>query len=207
MWMSDKPLNQQRLARDLAALVDALQGRANVLGWLRAYWKTMAREWSGIDALRMDKFLYLVRCYVGKGFEYVRGPASKEWADEGLLEEYLAILEEVPLNLGNGKIPNGIRYHVVDIYVDELDKVDAGRNVPLATVLKPLRTLGKDSLTKAVRKRVAESLSDERLKDWANSNDPDAQTGQAEDGNKHDLASPSNDESGGDDDGFEGFED
>ena len=88
----------------------------------------MAREWSGIDALRMDKFLYLVRCYIGKGFEYARGSRDQAWADEGLLEEYLAILEDVSLNLNNGKIPNGIRYHVVDIYVDELDKIDVERD-------------------------------------------------------------------------------
>ena len=83
MWMSDKPLTQQRLARDLADLVTVLKGHENFLGFVDAFWKTMAREWSGIDALRMDKFLYLVRCYVGKGFEVV---SAKQWGDAGLIE-------------------------------------------------------------------------------------------------------------------------
>jgi ribosomal RNA-processing protein 1 len=177
MWMSDKPLNQQRLARDLAALVDVLQGQENVLGWLRAFWQTMAREWAGIDALRMDKFLYLVRCYVGKGFEFVRGAGNRRWQDEDLLQSYSTILEEVPLNVDNGKIPNGLRYHVIDIFVDELDKVDRERDAPLSTLLLPLRKLGEKSVTRPVQKRVKEALEDERLEDWTN-------TGAAESSNE-----------------------
>ena len=51
MWMSDKPLIQQRLAVDFAALVDTLHPEI-VLPFLDAFWKTMAREWNGIDVLR-----------------------------------------------------------------------------------------------------------------------------------------------------------
>ena len=163
MWMSDKPLTQQRLARDLADLLIVLQGEENFLGFVRAFWQTMAREWAGIDALRMDKFLYLVRCYVGKGFEVVgRG----EWEDEESLEGYLGVLKEVPLNVRDAKIPNGLRFHVVDVYVDELEKVDTKRTAPVEKILAPLRRLGEDSLTKAVRMRVQEALEDERLRDW-----------------------------------------
>ena len=57
MWMSDKPLIQQRLAVDLAALVDTLHPES-VLPFLNAFWKTMAREWNGIDVLRY--FILLV---------------------------------------------------------------------------------------------------------------------------------------------------
>lgn len=163
MWMSDKPLTQQRLARDLADLLHVLRGKENFLGFVDAFWKTMAREWGGIDALRMDKFLYLVRCYVIQGFEYV---SKQQWWDEALLGEYLKILESVPLNAREAKIPNGLRYHVIDIYVDELDKVDTKRSAPLEEILAPLRRLCKDSLTKAVRERAKEALDDERLEDW-----------------------------------------
>ena len=165
MWMSDKSLTQQRLARDLADLLTVLQGRENFLGFVEAFWKTVAREWAGIDALRMDKFLYLVRCYVGQGFECV---SRGQWGYEGFVEEYLRVLEAVPLDVRDAKIPNGLRYHVIDIYVDELDKVDTKRTVPLEKMLAPLRKLGKDTPTKAVRRRVQEALEDERLTDWQN---------------------------------------
>jgi len=161
--MQDKPRNQQRLARDLADLLDVLTTTENLLGFIDGFWKTMAREWGNIDALRMDKYLYLVRCYVNKGFEKV---AQNGWENEELRAEYLKVLEVAPLNARDPKVPNGLRYHVVDIYVDELDKVDTERNAPLEALLKPLRNLGTDSITKPVRKRVQEALEDERLADW-----------------------------------------
>lgn len=53
MWMQDKPRNQQRLAIDLAGLVDIVTEDMFV-PFLDAFWKTMAREWKGIDALRYE---------------------------------------------------------------------------------------------------------------------------------------------------------
>jgi len=75
------------------------------------------------------------------------------------------LLKEVPLNASDMKLPNGMRYHVIDIYVDELERAGAlaGDAVPLEQLLKPLRTLGKDSPTKAVRVKCKEALADERL--------------------------------------------
>jgi len=166
--MSDKPRTQQQLARDLADLVDALRSKSNMMGFIGAFWQTMAREWGSIDGLRMDKYLYLVRCYVNKGFEKV---AKDQWADQALLEVYSKIMVDVPLNARDIKIPNGLRYHVVDIYVDELDKVDVRRTAPLEIMLQPLRQLATDTPTKAMRKRVQEALDDERLNHWLGADD------------------------------------
>jgi len=164
MWMADKPLPQQRLAIDLAALVDVLPEEA-VLPWLESFWMTMAREWRGIDVLRMNKFLLLVRVYLGAGFKWC---GSNDWKHTSRMERYGDILRDTPLNPRDDKIPNGMRYHVVDIYVDELDKVDESREgkMPLEKLLDPLKRLGKESPTKAVRERVREALDDERLVDW-----------------------------------------
>ncbi|WPG99736.1 Hypothetical protein R9X50_00255500 [Acrodontium crateriforme] len=197
MWMSDKPRNQQRLARDLAELLDAVTSRANFLGFLEAFWTTMAREWQVIDSLRMDKYLYLVRCYVNKGFEHV---GRKDWGDEEFLEQYLEVMKSVPFNARDGKIPNGLRYHVIDIYVDELDKVDTKRNVPLEKVIKPLKQLGIDTPTKAVRSRVNEALEDERLSDWQ-------KVDKDEDESEDKEGSAQANESEGDDEEFGGFDD
>lgn len=63
--MCDRPLPQQQLCTDLAAVLWALPAAA-VPRWLRAFWATMAREWTtGIDVLRMEKFLLLVRRMLG----------------------------------------------------------------------------------------------------------------------------------------------
>ena len=173
--MSDKPRTQQQLARDLAGLVDNISNEM-LLPFLDAFWTTMAREWLGIDVLRMDKFLYLVRCYVKAGW---RQFARRGWReeDEAQLEGYLQILGNIPLNPGDGKIPNGMRYHVIDIYIDELDMVDEKREgkMPLEQLLKPLRLIGKESPTKSVRSRAQEALNDERLKDWNNGGEQPAE--------------------------------
>lgn len=161
MWLQDKPRNQQQLARDLAELLHVLKPDTFIT-FATAFWQTIAREWGGIDALRMDKYLYLVRCYVQEGFQYVR---RKGWAEE-LLGEYLEVLEGVAFNVRDARIPNGLRYHVIDLYVDELDKADVEDEAPVERVLEPMRKLGKESMTKTVRKRVGEALDDERLVDW-----------------------------------------
>jgi ribosomal RNA-processing protein 1 len=54
MWMSDKPRNQQQLARDLAGLVEVLR-EGVVVAFLDGFWITMGREWGGIDVLRYVK--------------------------------------------------------------------------------------------------------------------------------------------------------
>lgn len=53
MWQSDKPRTQQQLAIDLADLI-FIMPLDTALDFLAAFWKTMAREWVGIDRLRYD---------------------------------------------------------------------------------------------------------------------------------------------------------
>ncbi|EME88883.1 uncharacterized protein MYCFIDRAFT_26930 [Pseudocercospora fijiensis CIRAD86] len=162
MFMSDKPRNQQRLARDLAALTDVL-APANVSPWFAAFWKTISREWGSIDSLRMDKYLYLIRCYVNKGFEVC---AKKKW-DEDFVHQYLEVLEADggPLSLRDMKVPNGLRLHVLDIWLDELQKVDEHRQAPIDKIMAPISKLKTGSMVKSVRERAGESFDDNRLLD------------------------------------------
>jgi ribosomal RNA-processing protein 1 len=160
--MSDRPRPQQALANDLASLV-AIVPPATSIPFLRAFWQTMAREWANIDVLRMEKFLLLTRRYVGATFALL----EKAGWEEDVVETHLELLEEIPLNVDDIKLPNGMRYHVIDVFVDELERVGAlemGRaGVSLDTLLRPLRGLGKESPTKAVRAKCREALEDERL--------------------------------------------
>ncbi|KAI9766076.1 MAG: hypothetical protein M1840_006783 [Geoglossum simile] len=165
MWMSDRVRTQQTLAADLAGLVDALPDE-NALPFLKAFWTTIAREWTGIDVFRMDKFLLLVRRYLAASFRYL---AKRNW-ESAVIGGYMTILSSIPLSATDMKIPNGLRYHVIDIYTDELDQIDTPRsgNLPIDALLAPLRSLGVESPTKAVRSRVKGALEDERLVDWNN---------------------------------------
>ncbi|KAF2667645.1 hypothetical protein BT63DRAFT_415187 [Microthyrium microscopicum] len=165
MWMSDRAHTQQQLARDLGSLVVDIPPSA-VMPFLEAFWTTMAREWMGIDVLRMDKFLYLVRIYHRTALQYL---SKQHWKNKAQIDEYLRILSDTPLNPTDNKIPNGMRYHMIDLYVDELEEAGADKedsDVPVETLLQPLRDLGAKTPTKPVRKRVKEALEDERVKRW-----------------------------------------
>jgi ribosomal RNA-processing protein 1 len=122
----------------------------------------MQREWTNIDVLRMEKFLLLTRRYLGATFELLK---KGEW-EKGLVEEHMELLKEIPCNAKDMKIPNGMRYHVIDIYIDELERVGAlveDEDIPLEALLEPLRRLAKESPTKPVRTKSKEALADERL--------------------------------------------
>lgn len=115
LWMADKPRIQQRLCDELAGLPAAVGlPDASRAVWLQAFWATMARQWTtGIDVLRMDKFLLLVRRVLAAQLAWMegveegakeekkgkKGKDSKKGKTEKKAEALgLAVLEEWPLN-------------------------------------------------------------------------------------------------------------
>lgn len=235
-YHSDRPLTQQALARALSySLVPSLP-HATLHRFLRAFWITIGRDFHSLDRLRLDKYLFLIRCYVGVAFEVLikgnkasspdgkkrkredagkqgRGKKQKKrtetepaaenentdgdqdakWAD---LEAYISIIEEGPLcpvnfhpdqpskpvisedpnfvPMPHG--PDGLRYHIIDLWIDEVEKVlefdgeEGDRkikgDVPMELILRPLEKLRSESPYKPVRTRAAEALEDNRLFEW-----------------------------------------
>ena len=93
--------------------------------------------------------------------------------EEKVVEEELALLTEVPFNVHEVRVPNGLRFHVIDVWVDELERVGVlgeeeeekqeERKKMIEVLISPLKLLAKDSPTKAVRMKAKEALADERL--------------------------------------------
>ncbi|QGA15340.1 hypothetical protein EYB26_002997 [Talaromyces marneffei] len=251
-YHSDRPLTQQALARALSfSLVPSLP-RESRLRFLRAFWITIGTEFHNLDRLRLDKYLFLIRCYVGVAFEiYLKGKINDKSGeqqqeedagtkdDEGNkkrkrkgddkakngkrrkqsddndakasgseqqqqggkwteLESYISLLEEGPLcpinfdpkekkpskdEVAMPHGPDGLRYHISDIWLDELEKVVSSYDsddqneevvpvkdrldVPIELLLRPFEKLNKKSQTKSVRMKVeSEVLDDERLVEW-----------------------------------------
>lgn len=165
--MQDKPAYQQALARDLASLVSSIRTPV-VIPFLRAFWVTMAREWSRIEALRLDKYLYLIRKYLNASFEFL---SRQKWK-KSVLQGWNEIIRETPLHPTDMQIPNGLRYHILDIWVDELEKV-AGtrwekevRSEEVEILVEPIEEIAKDGKLKVLRNAAKETLSDERLREW-----------------------------------------
>jgi ribosomal RNA-processing protein 1 len=243
MWMCDRPLPQQQLAQDLADLMYAIPSDKRpdaVVNWLRGFWGTMAREWTGIDVLRMDKFLLLVRRVLGGMLGWMRereeeGAAaekeegkgkkrkasgkearkdkrsSRKWNKErvdavvGVLGEYPFVLEpdaktndkeeededesddeeeeegdkaqkEEKRDLTPAYVPVGLKIHVLDIWVDECEKVglipgedeeekemDEEAKGIVHRITQLVDELEKGTTSPAVRTRAKQSLMDDRL--------------------------------------------
>ncbi|KAB5554630.1 nucleolar protein,Nop52-domain-containing protein [Coniochaeta sp. 2T2.1] len=224
LWMCDRPLPQQALAQDLADLIYVLPGSGSdeteiVETWLRGFWATMAREWTGVDVLRLEKFLLLVRRVLGASLAWMKvreqeegkdGGAKKrkssgkekkqkgKWdakqvdAVVGVLADYPFVLEEdaqprkrdgeeadeeegeedkyeAEVKLTPAFVPVGLKLHVLDIWVDEAEKVglledeDEEAKDILRRITEIVDGLEKGTVSPGVRIRARQSLLDDRL--------------------------------------------
>ncbi|XP_030052319.1 LOW QUALITY PROTEIN: ribosomal RNA processing protein 1 homolog B-like [Microcaecilia unicolor] len=121
MWMQDKPLLQEDLADTISQLTHAFQNTpARKTSFIMTFWQAICREWNGIDRLRLDKFYLLIRMMMRQSFVVLKRNA---W-DRSLVEEFLNLLMKEVLHHKN-KTPNGVRFHFIDIYLEELSKVGA----------------------------------------------------------------------------------
>lgn len=244
-YHSDRPLTQQSLARTLSYSLVPTLPKATLHRFLRAFWITIGRDFHALDRLRLDKYLFLIRCYVGVGFEVFLKPTGRgeetggkkrkretesqnakrkrskqdvkielngqngpEETSDGDdendypgLAAYISILEEGPLypldfdpdqtplddGAGGSVViphgPDGLRYHLMDIWIDELEKVlefedmegeedeesvprKVKGDVPMDLLLRPVETLRTKGVHRPVRNRAMETLEDERLVEW-----------------------------------------
>jgi len=165
--MQDKPALQQRLSRDLASLVSSLRTPV-VIPFLRAFFTTMAREWKQIEALRLDKYLYLIRQYVNASFTFM---SRNDWT-KSLVEQWNEVAEQSPLEPQDMRIPNGLRYHVLDVWVDEMERVSGStwQEEEMKDILEmlvlPIEKLAREGKLKVLRNAAKECLADSRWRSW-----------------------------------------
>ncbi|RYP46591.1 hypothetical protein DL768_007213 [Monosporascus sp. mg162] len=211
LWMCDRPVPQQNLCAELASLQSSLppspsgEDEQVVAQWLAAFWQTMAREWTGIDVLRLEKFLLLVRRVFGASVAWARDAgAGAKGEKERRQDALLRLFAEWPLETSGdlSKMPVGLRLHVLDIWVDEVeragflgseegggDESDSEDDLAFLRRMRELVRVQVKSPSKPVRARAKESLADERLPWNKPREDEDAA------------------ESGDDEDGWGGFKD
>ena len=194
LWMTDRPLPQQGLAADLADLVFAVRAgpaasepedssSGGARGeWLRAFWAVLAAQWTDIDALRMPKFQLLVRRVVAAHVRLARESAYGAAA----AATALGALRDGPLDPQGDlrRAPLGLRLHVLDVWVDELQRegvLDDGGEAARGFVgaLGELVRAVEGCPVKAVRERARESCEDGRLP-WAEAENEAEEEGEGE---------------------------
>jgi ribosomal RNA-processing protein 1 len=113
----------------------------------------------------LDKFYLLARRYVAAGFKFLQ---KQDWSEE-YVGEYAEMLSSGPLSPKNLKIPNSIRYHITDIYIDELEKIQPFESADddfastVEKLIEPFEKLAEMGLDKTGRTKAMELLGDPRL--------------------------------------------
>ena len=189
LYMTDRPAAQARFAADLASLLPGPsspspsskpeEAEAARAAWYAGFWDVLGERWPHVDALRMDKFMLLVRRVLAAQLSAAAAAASPG-DGAGAIE---AVLAEYPLE-AEGDLracPLGLRLHVLDIWVDELERaglLGAAENEPLVRRLGDAVGALRSCRVKQVRERAAESLADSRLP-W---NDDEEESNEGEEG-------------------------
>ncbi|TFB05380.1 hypothetical protein CCMA1212_003219 [Trichoderma ghanense] len=167
LWMTDRPRPQQALASDLANLVHDLQD-ACIETWSGAFWSVLGTQWPHIEALRLDKFLLLVRRVFAAQVRVVKSRGYKGDVVEGVkrvLGGWCFDKED------EERVALGLRLHVLDVWVDELERegvlgdVKEGNEDARGFVefVGGLVEGLKRCPVKSVRQRAGDSHEDERL--------------------------------------------
>lgn len=118
MWHSDKLLIQQELAGTLADLIFCIDKDSSVILFFKSFLLTICREWTGIDVHRLNKFMTLIRRMWRSVLLFLK---RRDW-DTELVSMVLFELRQTVLH-PNSSTPNGLTFHFIDIYIDELTKV------------------------------------------------------------------------------------
>ena len=74
-----------------------------------------------------------------------------------------------PLSTSDDKVPDGLRYHVLDVWIDGLEGVmdkEYERPAPLQNLLLPIEEIALQGRTKVLRRRAKEVRSDVRVRRW-----------------------------------------
>ncbi|CAI5721294.1 unnamed protein product [Peronospora effusa] len=179
MWMSDKRPVQEELSSNLAALVHHIPSTESALAFVRSFFRTMQREWHGLDGLRLDKFYSLVRKFVREAVALLR---VQDW-NETLVQELADILSTEVVS----QLPNGPRMHLADLYLTEIYNA-AGKDIvseAFVTLLEPFFILLNSEYDKTVFKRVRELVFDEMLSKYKFG--PQTKTGEEEEKEETDV--------------------
>jgi ribosomal RNA-processing protein 1 len=194
MHDSKNAISVQKLIADLAATVRTMASKDAELRasddippvwlatWTTAFWETICREWASIDQWRMNKVLLLVRFFLRESFNItltsvVTDNPGSETVSKDLTADQIQILETWPLSPRERKVPDGLRLHILDIWVDELtgqissvedqsvQSVEGDPETVKAALLQaakafmaPVERVSKEALGKPVKMRAKDAL-------------------------------------------------
>ncbi|KAL7551979.1 hypothetical protein ACHAWF_015188 [Thalassiosira exigua] len=127
--------------------------------FLSTFLCTVRREWGNVDKHRVDKFYTAVRFMVSEAYKYM----SKRHWNLGIIRLFNDVIYNEGLSADTPGLTNGLRYHLIDISIDELAKVNKDSERPLTEAtfldcLEPFFGLAQHAVDKNVQKRVMDNV-------------------------------------------------
>ncbi|TFJ81041.1 hypothetical protein NSK_007684 [Nannochloropsis salina CCMP1776] len=150
MWMSDRVRVQQDLGGAISRLVHCF-GRDSCRAHLfvGTFYRTVRREWPGLDQHRLDKFYSFMRRMLR---ECLRFAQQRAWSAEALVSVVFPLNAEVLQQ----PWPNGLRLHACDLILPELARVGGGEltTAQALEVLQPFLVAMATSADRVVAERA-----------------------------------------------------
>ena len=133
LWLADKVPIQQELIGRIASLTTVFASFDVSVLFLQQFFRILFREWSSLDQYRVEKFYSLIRSMLNKILAMI---VDSRFSTE-LMDRLLQLLYCEALV----KRPNGIRFHIADIFIEELHKATeeggAIRTTAFVALLQP----------------------------------------------------------------------
>ncbi|CBY11822.1 unnamed protein product [Oikopleura dioica] len=127
MWHSDGLEVQEQLAERMAKIIFMLKNDKSKMNFIQGALEIINREWTGIDRLRMSKFMLLVRLLFRFSLETL---ANNGWP-LGEVHWFIGVLSAGPIQfhqpVGKSSCPLGLRYHFVDLWTEELLRIGGSK--------------------------------------------------------------------------------
>eukprot|EP00547_Thalassionema_nitzschioides_P005983 CAMPEP_0194204750 /NCGR_PEP_ID=MMETSP0156-20130528/4191_1 /TAXON_ID=33649 /ORGANISM="Thalassionema nitzschioides, Strain L26-B" /LENGTH=672 /DNA_ID=CAMNT_0038930843 /DNA_START=41 /DNA_END=2059 /DNA_ORIENTATION=- len=122
---------------------------------VKTFLQTIRREWGRMDKYRIDKFYTVIRLMIGQVYKYM---AKRHW-NLGIVRLFNDTIYEQVLS----QVPNGLRFHLIDISLEELANANAEAPMPLTEatlldVIEPYTMLSQSCDDKIVQARVVEKI-------------------------------------------------
>ncbi|CAG5134622.1 unnamed protein product, partial [Candidula unifasciata] len=109
----------EELSQRITNLLKCFPETGDGLRFVSVFLETMSREWNGIDRLRLDKFMMMMRDMLHQTFLLM---SKGDWQEDDCRQLALSIYKHVMCAHEAG-LPDGLKLHLADIFLDELGKV------------------------------------------------------------------------------------
>ena len=119
--------------------------------FVATFFETLNREWEGVDQYRLDKIYSLVRKVLFQIYKYF----DRRSFHHGVIAQFNDVLVSEVLE----KTPNGMRYHLIDIALEELAKVNCDLETDVfVNVIEPFFGLAMAETDKVVLNKVFNNI-------------------------------------------------